>query len=63
MGPADFTRLRDLLSKTRGPLALGCDITKVRTLFRFAVAEGLMEREPRNRPGFDKPSKKTIRLA
>ncbi len=63
MGPADFTRLRDLLSKTRGPFALGCDITKVRTLFRFAVAEGLMEREPRYGPGFDKPSKKTIRLA
>lgn len=61
--PEDFARLRASWAETRGAFALTADITKVRTLFRFAEAEGLIERVPRYGPGFEKPSRKTIRKA
>jgi len=61
--PVDFARFRDHLAKTRGPVSLSGDITKVRTIFRFAEAEGLIDRLPRYGPGFDKPSRTSIRKA
>lgn len=61
--PGDFAAFRDRLAKTRGPLALSADITKVKTLFKYAEAEGLIERIPRYGPGFEKPSRKQVRTA
>ncbi len=61
--PEDFGRLRGELAKTRGPLALSADITKVKGLFKFGYEEGLFDRLPRYGPGFAKPPKRSVRMA
>lgn len=61
--PEDFGRLRGELAKTRGPLALSADITKVKGLFKFGYEEGLLDRLPRYGPGFAKPPKRSVRMA
>lgn len=57
----DFARLRTELSKTRGPVALGNEITRIRMLFKFGYDEGLIEKPMRYGQSFKKPSKKTLR--
>jgi len=61
--PADFARLRAALAKTRGPVALGNEIQRVRTVFKFAFANDLIDRPARLGLMFEKPSRKAIRKA
>ena len=61
--PADFAALRESLAKTRGAVALGNEIQRVRTLFKFAYDEGGIDKPIRYGQSFRKPSAKAVRLA
>jgi len=61
--PDDFGSFRQKLAATRGPLALGADITKTRTLFKHGYEGGLLPQPVRYGPQFDKPTRKTVRIA
>ena len=41
--PLDFEKLRASIAKTRGPVSLGNEIQRIRTLFKYAFDEGLIE--------------------
>jgi integrase len=60
--PDDFEPLRAALAAKRGPVSLGNAIQRVRTLFAYAYDQGLIEQPIRYGSGFDKPSRKTLRL-
>ena len=57
----DFEKLRAILAKTRGAYALSGVIQRVRTLFKYAWDEGIIEKPVRFGTVFKKPSKKIIR--
>jgi len=59
----DFERLRAKLAKTRGPTALTNDITRIRTVFKYAYDSEMIDRPVRFGQSFKKPSKKTLRIA
>ena len=59
----DFERLRGALSKSRGPVALGNEVQRVRTVFKFAYDSGLIDSPVRFGPSFRKPNRKTLRKA
>jgi integrase len=59
----DFERLRASLSKSRGPVALGNEVQRARTVFKFAFDSGLINAPVRFGPSFRKPNKKTMRKA
>jgi integrase len=59
----DFARYRAAVAKSWGPVALGNEIQRVRSLFKFADDAGLIDRPMRLGPGFKRPSKKTLRQA
>jgi integrase len=59
----DFERLRASLSKSRGPVALGNEVQRARTVFKFAFDAGLIITPVRFGPSFRKPNKKTMRKA
>lgn len=59
----DFGQLRSNLAKNLGAVALGNEIQRVRSLFKFAFDSGLIVAPVRFGPLFQKPSKRTIRLA
>lgn len=61
--PDDFSRLRAHFARTRGPVALGNQIGRVRSIFKFAYDMRLIDRPVRFGPEFSKPSKKSVRLA
>jgi integrase len=56
--PDDFGKLRAVLAKTRGPTALGNEITRVKMIFKFADDEGLLTKAVRFGQSFSKPAKK-----
>jgi integrase len=58
----DFETYRAKMSKTVGPVRLGNEIQRVRSLFKYAFDAGHIEKPVRFGPGFKKPSKKTLRL-
>src|SRR5262249_32938662 len=57
----DFETLRAGLAKTLGPVALGNEVQRIRTVFKYAFDAGLIERPVRFGPSFKKPSQKTLR--
>jgi integrase len=57
----DFEALRGTLGKTRGPVSLGNEIQRVRSVFKYAFDAGLTERPIRHGPAFRRPSKKVLR--
>lgn len=57
----DFERLRSKIAKTRGPVGLGTSIQRIRTVFKFAFDENLIDRPVRFGSTFRKPSRKTVR--
>ena len=57
----DFARLREDISKTRGPVALATEIIRVRSIFNFAFKNDLVEKPVKFGTQFDPPSKKVIR--
>jgi integrase len=60
--PEDFATLRDRMSKRWGFQMLGGTIQRVRTVFKFAFDNGLVDRPVRYGQSFKRPSKKTMRL-
>jgi integrase len=63
VGPDDFAALRKKMAKKWGPQRLGSKLIQyTRCLFKFAVDAGLIDRPIRFGPGFNRPSKKTLRL-
>jgi integrase len=57
----DFGELRAEMAKTLGPVSLGNEIQGIRSVFKFAFDEGLIERPVRYGQQFKKPTKKTLR--
>ncbi len=57
----DFARLRSDLAAQYGPVRLGNEIQKARTVFKYAVENGLIDRAVRFGSEFKKPDKKTLR--
>lgn len=63
LGPDDFERLRRDLAKTRGPVALGNEIQRIRTVFKYAYDMELLDKPLRFGPQFKRPSRRTLRRA
>jgi integrase len=61
--PDDFERLRATIAKVWGPIRLGNEIQRVRSVFKFGFEEGLLTVPVRYGASFKKPSAKTLRLA
>jgi integrase len=59
----DFAELRASFAKTRGPFALAGDITRTKVLFKWGFDQGLLPSPIRYGQSFNKPSRKTLRLA
>jgi integrase len=57
----DFEALRDEMAKQYGPVRLGNEIQKVRTVFKYAFESGLIDRPVRYGPQFKKPSASVLR--
>lgn len=60
--PIDFEEFRKRLAKTRGPVALGGEIQRVRTVFKYAYDQELIDKPVRFGQSFRRPSRKTLRL-
>ncbi len=61
--PTDFTAFREALAKGRGLIALGNEIQRCRSIFRFASEQDLIEHPLKFGAGFSKPSAKLLRKA
>jgi integrase len=59
--PDDFERLRAASAKQWGPVRLGNEITRVRTVFNYAFKGALLDRPMVFGEGFKVPSKRTLR--
>jgi integrase len=57
----DFEALRDAMAKLWGPVRLGNEIQKVRTVFKYGFEAGLIETPVRYGPQFKKPSASVMR--
>lgn len=62
LDPQDFAKLRSKMARKWGPHRLAKIIQYVRSVFKHGFDAGLIERPVRFGPGFNRPSKKTIRL-
>jgi integrase len=62
LGPDDFAALRKKMAKRFGPHRLAKTIQCVRSVFKYGFESDLIDRPVRYGPGFDRPSKKTMRL-
>jgi integrase len=60
--PDDFTALRKRMAKKWGPHRLGKTIQFVRCVFKYAYDAEQIDRPIRFGPGFQRPSKKVLRL-
>lgn len=63
LAPTDFGRLRADIAQRLGPVALGNQINRVRSVFKHAYEAGLLERPMRFGPEFVRPAKRMLRLA
>ncbi len=61
LAASDFAELRAAFAKTRGPVSLTNDITRVRSVFKFGFDEGLIDRPIRYGQSFKRPSRKVLR--
>jgi integrase len=59
----DFELFRDWMAKQWGPVRLGNEIQRVRSVFKFGHEAGLIDNPVRYGPSFKKPSRKTLRKA
>jgi integrase len=57
----DFEKLRAHFAETRRAVALGNEIQRVRTIFKYGFEAGLIDKPIRYGPAFRKPSKKVLR--
>jgi integrase len=60
--PEDFDKLRAQIAKQWGPVRLGNEIQRIRTVFKFGFDAGLIDRPVRFGPIFKRPSKKVLRI-
>jgi integrase len=58
----DWDALRASIGKTRGSIALGTEVQRVRTIWKWGYESGLLDVPMRFGPDFRGPSKKTLRL-
>jgi integrase len=58
----DFERLRSFIAESWGPIRLGNEIQRVRSIFKYGYEAGLIDKPTRYGPGFKRPSKKVLRL-
>ena len=58
--PDDFRKLRAILAKTRGAVALGNEVMRIRSIFKFAFDEGLILSPVRFGQAFGKPKREVI---
>ena len=63
LAAGDFETLRRSLSSTRGPVALGNEIQRVRSVFKYGYEAGVVDTPIRFGPGFKKPNRRMIRQA
>ena len=61
--PDDFVTLRKQLAGTRKLVALGNEVQRIRTVFKYAHDADLIDRPIRFGPTFKRPSKKALRKA
>ncbi len=59
--PDDFAKFRRTLSKTLGPTAIGNEIQRTRTIFKWAFDAEMLDRPVRYGPDFKKPSRRVMR--
>ena len=59
----DFGHLRRGIARTRGPVALGNEVQRVRVVFKYAYDAGLVEKPVRYGPTFKRPNRKVLRAA
>jgi len=59
----DFRHLRAGIAKDWGPVRLGNEIQRVRSVFKYAYDSGLIDKPPRFGADFRKPSAKVLRKA
>ena len=57
----DFERLRANIAKVWGPVRLGNEVQRVRTLFKYGFESGLIDKPMRFGSEFKKPSKNVLR--
>jgi integrase len=62
LGADDFAGLRKKMAKQWGPVRLGNTIQRVRSVFKYALSAGMIDKPVCFGPGFVRPSKKVIRL-
>ena len=62
LAPTDFAALRVQLAKIRGPVGLGNEIQRSRSVFKFAFDDGIIASPIRFGMGFNKPTRKTLRI-
>jgi integrase len=62
LDPEDFASLRDKMAKKWGPHRLAKMIQYIRSVCKHGFDAGLIDRPVRFGPGFNRPTKKTIRL-
>lgn len=58
----DFERFRSALARKLGPVTLNNEVTRVRMLFKYGFDAGLLDRPVRYGQGFDRPSRKMLRV-
>ena len=58
----DFERLRKAIAKQWGPVRLGNEVQRVRSVFKFGYDSGLIDRPICFGPAFKKPTRKVLRL-
>jgi integrase len=63
LSSADFGSLRSRIAETRGPVALGNEIGRVRSVFKYGYEAGLIAAPVRFGPEFVKPPKRAMRRA
>jgi integrase len=63
LGPNDFERVRGKLAERWGPVRLGNTMQCMRSVFKYAADYQLIDKPIHFGRSFDRPSKKTLRLA
>ena len=58
----DFAALRRHVAKTRGPVGIGNEVQRVRTIFRYGHEAGLIDQPVRFGPTFKRPGRKVLRI-
>lgn len=59
----DFEKLRTELSRSRGPVALGNEINKIKIILKYAADNRLIPHPVSYGQNFKRPSRKTLRIA